>query len=209
EWLKDTNRRIQFQTSYDGGVASIKDFTYDVIVDFVRITHNTESEAERRVIESRTGLPTDAIALTRWLKPTARRKPNQRVAHLLVKLRSAADANHVLRHGISIQGMDLRTRKNKREPKRCLKCQKIGSHFAKECPENKDICGTCGKTHVTKACEEDDKTHFWCVNCEKHGHASWDRTCATFMRRSEEMDKRTAEATYRYYPTNEPWTWEQ
>ncbi|KAA1467097.1 hypothetical protein DENSPDRAFT_742121, partial [Dentipellis sp. KUC8613] len=84
----------------------------------------------------------------------------------------------------------LRARKAKREPKRCLKCQKIGTHFAKECPQEHDTCGTCGKEHTTKSCTETEQKHYWCVNCSIHGHASWERVCATFTRKCEEHDKR-------------------
>jgi len=41
------------------------------------------------------------------------------------------------------------------------------------------------------------------------GHASWDRTCPSFIEASRRIELRDLESSYRYFPSDEPWTWEQ
>jgi len=97
----------------------------------------------------------------------------------------------------------------KKEPRRCLKCQSMGSnHLAAECDQTA-VCGTCGLEHRTVECTESDQRKYWCANCNLHGHASWDRTCPKFIECSKRLEQLNPESTYTYFPTNEPWTWEQ
>src|SRR5882724_6299669 len=155
------------------------------------------------------GLPTDSIDSTRWIKPTSRRTVGQRTAHLITKLCSPEAANQALRDGLIIEGKRVWAGHMKKEPRRCLKCQSMASnHLAAECDQN-TICGTCGKEHRTAECSECDQKKYWCVNCNLHGHASWDRTCPKFLDRSKRLEQLNPESMYTYFPTNEPWTWEQ
>ena len=72
-----------------------------------------------------------------------------------------------------------------------------------------EICGTCGKEHRTAHCEETDPVNFRCANCDMAGHASWDRTCPKFLASCDRLKKGNPESTYKYFPDNNPWTWEQ
>ncbi|KIJ40740.1 hypothetical protein M422DRAFT_86884, partial [Sphaerobolus stellatus SS14] len=139
-----------------------------------------------------------------------RRKEGQRVAHLLVKASGAEVANKILRDGMVIKGKRVRGRKMAREPRRCLKCQRIDvPHIAASCTSVKETCGTCGESHHTKECQETNPAKYKCANCNIHGHAAWSRECPAYQRAASRIRQRDIEATYKYIPTGEPWTWEQ
>ena len=96
-----------------------------------------------------------------------------------------------------------------REPKRCLKCQVLGTnHLAATCG-CANTCGTCGKEHHTSECTEVDSDKYWCANCKVNRHASWDRLCPAFREASKWIECTDPEHTYRYFLGQEPWTWEQ
>ncbi|ETW81099.1 hypothetical protein HETIRDRAFT_27883, partial [Heterobasidion irregulare TC 32-1] len=139
-----------------------------------------------------------------------RRMEGQRTAHLLAKFKSANAANKAIREGLTIAGKLVYGRKSQQEPRRCLKCQQIGQHFAAQCHQEGESCGTCGKNHATKDCREQNPDHFWCVNCKVGGHASWDRMCPRFREEAERLKRRDPESTYRFFPIDTAqWTWEQ
>jgi hypothetical protein len=86
-----------------------------------------------------------------------------------------------------------------------MKCHNW-NHVAWECVAPEDICGTCGgNDHWTKDCTNREKRH--CVSCNSDDHASWSRTCPTFLRKCDELDRRTPENNLPFYPASEPWTW--
>ena len=70
-------------------------------------------------------------------------------------------------------------------------------------------CGMCAGNHRTDKCEKTDPGSYRCVNCNEAGHASWDRMCPRFMDASKRAKQADPENTYKYFPTEEPWTWEQ
>ncbi|KIJ52019.1 hypothetical protein M422DRAFT_117089, partial [Sphaerobolus stellatus SS14] len=139
-----------------------------------------------------------------------RRREGQKVAHLIVRVAGAEAANKILRDGMVIRSKRVRARKMAREPRRCLKCQKVdANHIAANCPSTKDICGTCREDHRSADCKEKDPNKFKCVNCNTYSHASWGRECPAYQRTAQKLRQRDSEATYRYIPTEEPWMWEQ
>jgi len=71
------------------------------------------------------------------------------------------------------------------------------------------VCGTCGKDHRTAECTEDDQERHWCANCKTFGHTSWDQSCPKFTEESKRLKHLNPESMYIYFPTDEPWTWEQ
>ena len=138
-----------------------------------------------------------------------RRTTGQCSAHLIAKLRSPEAANQAIRDGLIIAGKQVWARRMKKEPRRCLRCQTMGSgHLAAECDQPM-TCGTCSKEHRTTDCSEDEQVKFWCANCKSHGHTSWDRTCPKFIENSRRLEQLNPEGMYIYFPTEEPWTWEQ
>jgi len=86
-----------------------------------------------------------------------------------------------------------------------MKCHNW-NHVARECIAHEDTCSTCGeKGHWTKDCTNKGKTH--CVSCDSDQHASWSRFCPTFLKKCDELDRRTPENSLPFFPSMDPWTW--
>jgi uncharacterized protein YoxC len=206
EWVQAN--KAQFVEKL-GGASVVKERAVSVLVEYVPLTHAPEALGELRKIERDSRLPTDALLSTRWIKPAGRRTQGQRSAHLIAKFSNIESANQSIRDGLIIAGKRTWARRMKREPRRCLKCQKQNArHMAADC-SGVDVCGTCGKGHRTAECEETDPAHYRCVNCDKSGHASWDRTCPIFISTCQAIERADPEGTYKYFPNDKPWTWEQ
>jgi hypothetical protein len=205
-WIQ-TNKKAF--TSKFSGTATIKDRALAVIVEYVPLSHSPEALAEMRQIERHSKLPDGSLLATRWIKPVHRRTAGQRSAHIIAKFATTEAANQSIRDGLIIAGKRTWARRMKREPRRCLKCQKYNArHIAAEC-DSQDTCGTCGGGHRTANCEEDDPRKFKCMNCNADGHASWDRTCPVFKTACISAEKSDPEHTYKFFPNENPWTWEQ
>ncbi|KIJ34341.1 hypothetical protein M422DRAFT_80697, partial [Sphaerobolus stellatus SS14] len=191
-----------------GERAVIKDRTVSILVEFVPLTFDAGGVEDIAIAENDSRLPVGSIISARWIKPENRRREGQKVAHLVIKVARAEVANKILRDGMVIRSKRVRARKMVREPLRCLKCQRVdANHIAANCPSVEGTCGTCGKGHRTSDCEEKDPNNFKCVNCNTHSHASWGRECPAYQRAAQRLRRRDTEATYRYIPTDEPWTW--
>jgi hypothetical protein len=93
--------------------------------------------------------------------------------------------------------------KCRKEPLCCLKCHGW-NHITNECLLAQDICGTCGGSHRTTAC--DNATIRFCTPCSMGGHTMWDRNCPTFQWKCEDLDARSQENRMPYFPTDEDWT---
>ena len=155
-WLCNDDHRQNFQQCFDGGHTQVKDREYSVLMEFVPTKHQVDSEIERQQIEHRANIEKGEILTTRWVKPEERRSEHQRVAHLIVKVKSVRAANQLLREGAIIAGARVFARKMKREPRRCLKCQRLSSHLAATCTSVDNTCATCGAAHRTHTCKVDD-----------------------------------------------------
>jgi hypothetical protein len=112
-------------------------------------------------------------------------------------------ANGIIKNGMEICGVKIRPEKLKQEPLQCLRCRWWG-HFAANCFEPTDTCGTCGENHCTIACKNQDKKH--CVSCNLDAYTSWDRKCLEFIRRCKNYDDNHPENNMVYFPTDESWT---
>ena len=80
--------------------------------------------------------------------------------------------------------------------------------MAADC-DHAETCGTCGQEHHTAECEEPNLDKYKCVSCNTYGHASWDRTCPKFMAACQKVERTDPENTYKYFPDDNPWMWEQ
>jgi len=115
----------------------------------------------------------------------------------------------MIREEIVIAGRRVWTRCMRREPRRCLKCQSLTArHLTAKC-EAPNTCSTCSKEHKRAECTKYDNDKFWCVNCKELGHTSWDHLCPHFLEASRQLEITDPEHTYRFFPSQEPWTWEQ
>ncbi|TDL19050.1 hypothetical protein BD410DRAFT_697962, partial [Rickenella mellea] len=206
-WLKTKDVMKAFLESF-GGTSIIKERAYTVIAEFVPVTLDLNDADACTQIEKDNNLPSLSILTAKWIKPVHKRSQTQRTAHLIIALNSPESANQFLRDGAYIKGKKVWTRKLLQEPKRCLKCQRVGSdHLANECKSEHDICGNCGDKHRTSSCEINDPSLYYCVNCKHHGHAAWDRLCPKFMEISTRFLARNPTNKYRFFPTNMPDTW--
>ena len=115
-------------------------------------------------------------------------------------LNNAKDANKAISNGLIICRTKVYPSKLKQEPTQCMKCRKWG-HFASDCTETKDICGTCGDDHRTNTCTETRKRY--CVSCNAYSHSSWDRGCPEFAKRCSWYDTKHPDNLLKYFPTPE------
>lgn len=84
-----------------------------------------------------------------------------------------------------------------------MKCWKWG-HYTAECRATNNMCRTYGGDHMTRECDKPGKRH--CVSCCSDKHASWDRVCPEFQRKSTHFDEIHPENVLTYFPTEESWT---
>ena len=203
-WLKHGDRRERFINA-TGGKLTIKDRLFNIVVQFVPISTALEEDETLRNLEEDNNVPESSIASARWIKPINRRSPFQRFAHAILSISSPTVANHFIKQGININRENLRAHKDKKEPLRCLKCQKWG-HIARTCKAENDTCGTCADRHRSSACPS-EKPPF-CVSCNSTDHPSSSRKCPEFVQKCHDLNARTLENTMPYFPTEEEWTQE-
>ena len=122
--------------------------------------------------------------------------------HVTAVISSVKMANGLIKDGIQICEIRIRPEKLHKEPIQCLQCRCWG-HFAANCLELEDTCGTCGEAHRTSICKNPNKRHY--VFCNMDMHASWDRNCLEFIRQGKIFDERHPENNMIYFPTNEDW----
>ena len=202
KWLREPANKKEFIAKLDAN-AQIKERTYPLVVPRVPISFEPTDQEHLRELETVNNLEPNTISKARWIKPIYRRHPKQRVAYATISLSSASEANRLIRDGMYICSARTYPTRLKYEPKQCMKCRKWG-HFASECHANADTCGTCGENHTTRDCNGSDKR--FCVACKATDHASWDRACPEFQRKSAQFDEMHPENALTYFPTDESWT---
>ena len=201
-WIKDPARRIRF-TEELGGKIRLKDRQYNIVIPFVPILTDLSSPDTARRIEEGNKLPDGSITQIHWIKDPARQERKQRVAHALMSFASPEVANIAIKSGLHFELTYLWLRKDKKEPTRCLKCQRWG-HLAKDCKETKDTCSTCGKEHRTSLCRSYQT--FYCATCQTDRHASSNRDCPEYVKRQAALDMKTLENAMPYFLTEAHWT---
>ncbi|KIJ44625.1 hypothetical protein M422DRAFT_84279, partial [Sphaerobolus stellatus SS14] len=196
----DEDAKQAFMNLYSAQ-AIVRPRLYPIIVERVPISFNPESNSNIRELEDGNSIENGEVQRARWIKPPARREPNQRAAHLILLISNPRTANRMIRDGARIHQTLLWCRKLLKEPSRCLKCHKIGTgHFASDCPEEEEKCGTCGANHRTRNCPVTDKQSRYCVNCKTKGHAAWDRGCPAFVAQYDKLASKVPDNQYKYYP---------
>ena len=202
-WLKNEDTSRRFLEGIGSG-ANIKNRSYQVIVQFVPVNFDPTDDAQIRTYEDLNGIPANSILKAEWIKPVGERKPNQKVATLRMSHRDAASANSILKQGAHVFNKRVEPKRPRKEPIRCLRCQKFG-HERRTCTSDNAYCGKCSGTHETDTCNI-TREHAKCVNCLKN-HPSYDRECAKFWEKCQQMDQRCPENGLAFYPTDGPWTW--
>ncbi|KIK13671.1 hypothetical protein PISMIDRAFT_17819 [Pisolithus microcarpus 441] len=201
-WIRNPTNRLTFIKEL-GGKIRIKDRLYHVVVPFFPISADITDASTMRDIERENDIPVNAIVTAKWVKDPTKRSRNQRVAHAIFALSTPEAANKILKDGLYVQMDRLRPHKDKKEPTRCLKCQRFG-HLSRECAHHEDSCGTCAGNHRVTACTSPQTPR--CVNCQTDSHSSSDRKCPEFLKRCKALDEHTPENNMPYFPTEEPWT---
>ena len=201
-WLskEDNQRRI---CDLIGANAEFRTRTFNIIAFNVPLAINPELLSHRTEICEANDMDSTIITSARWAKAPDRRAPNQRTAHLLLSLNSVDAANRAITNGLSICNKRCHVERAKREPTRCLKCQGW-NHFAKECTVEKDTCDNCAGPHRTSNCLTTEKK---CASCKSNDHASWSRSCPTFLKKLDEFNIRNPDNSLQYFPTADSWTW--
>ena len=207
-WLKRPDVQKAFTTHY-GGMSNIRNRLFYTLVEFVPTTFEAGADYAHARVEDDSGIASNAITYSKYIKPARLRSETQRTAHIIIGFNNRQAANHTIEHGLFIEGKRVTARKLLPELKRCLKCQGFG-HFATDCKASTDICARCKGPHRTSTCTITDTTTFTCANCPKgegKGHGSADRRCSTFIKETDKLHSRIPETKYRFFPTNEPHTW--
>jgi hypothetical protein len=205
-WIKMNDVKKAFEEQY-GGMFAIKERGYPVIVEFVPVTFNPSSPQTLRNLEIDNGLHTGTITEAKYLKQVERRHQGQTTAFAMLTLSNPQTANSIIREGIIIEGKKVYGRKDRQEPKRCMKCQKFRpTHRAATCAQIHDTCPKCGKMHRASECKEEIK---FCANCRAPGHTASDRKCQVFQQELKRIGDWHPENNYRYFPvSDDPTTWE-
>jgi len=209
EWIRKEGTRVEFMKGF-GAMSEIKDREHSCVVENVPTIFypSPESSAE---VETTNRLTPNSILLARWIKPIERRFEGQRSAFMIITFRTAESANTAIQNSLYICGKRCTTRKLLPEPRRCFKCHAINArHIAANCKEITDICDTCGGAHLSRECSLKDELpeKHYCVNCKTYGHAARDRLCPAYIKCTDELNTRMPENLYKYFPTDNPRTWE-
>ena len=203
DWLCDEANRKKILDNIGSG-ASIKNRTYQVIVQFIPIQFNPENDDSLRHIESTNGLQPGTIMKAEWIKPIKDRREGQRVATARFYFKNAKTANTILSTNAYIYNKKVIPKKPRKEPIRCLKCQRFG-HERRHCMANGATCARCARQHETEECITPHRD-FKCTNCEGR-HPSYDRECPRFTEKCDQLNRRCPENGLAFYPTDEPWSW--
>ena len=160
---------------------------HNVIANFIPTTFNPGNKQHLAEFHETNKTDRDTIVKMPWAKPIERRRAGQTVAHLLITVNDVNIANELILKGAIFCNYRATIEKCKRDPIRCLKCQKYARHMAHECTEL-NTCGMCRGAHMTNGCAEQNKK--WCVACNSNTHLSWDRDCPTLAKKTEEFNSR-------------------
>ncbi|KAG2030272.1 hypothetical protein BDR03DRAFT_805556, partial [Suillus americanus] len=91
-YLKKNNIKENFIKNLDPK-AIFKDRAYLVVIQFVPLTFNPNSENQIRNFEQENKWEEGTISSVRWIKPPNKRTDQQRVTHLLVTFKNPINAN--------------------------------------------------------------------------------------------------------------------
>ena len=145
-WVHKTENKVTFCIEIGPDVI-FKPRPHVVIAFNAPLTIDPTNEDHLKEICEANHLDTDSTVAICWVKPIARRNPEQKSAHLFVSFTNPSSANRIIADGLTICNKKIRAEKAKKEPTRCLKCQGW-NHYAYECTSQDDICGNCANMVV-------------------------------------------------------------
>lgn len=211
EWLAKPDVRAAFLDKFGTG-AMVKDRAYNVFVEFVPIGLGNTLADQLEALEDSNDLHPGELVAARWARAPKSRNEHQKVAHLILSCASCEGTNRIIKGSLIVEGKRVSARKLNLEFRRCLKCQRYGKgHLANECKQVTDTCGLCAKEHKTRECKETDPEKYTCINCKvrgaQHNHPLSSRLCLVFVEAKSRLIDRSPELKYKYYLTNQQWTW--
>ena len=204
-WLKDKNNAKSLCNSLGPGL-TFKTRLYNVLAYNASMALDLDNMDHMKEIAEANDISENGLTSMRWVKPAHHcDRADQRSTHLILTFSNVDNANRTISTGLHICQKCLRVAKPKKEPLCCMKCHNW-NHVAWECIAPTDTCGTCGgNDHWMKDCNNKEKRH--CISCNTDDHASWSRTCPTFLKKCNELDRCMPENNLPFYPASEPWTW--
>ncbi|KAI0753213.1 hypothetical protein C8Q80DRAFT_1074021, partial [Daedaleopsis nitida] len=202
EWVRKEPHTSLLQAAV-GPDVQVKARLFKVVAKFVPV--ECDPAAETTDIEATNRLPEGCIATARWIRPVEKRRAGQQFAHMQVCFKSPQDANEAIRNRLSIGGKRVFVHRDLPEPFRCAKCLRFQPyHQAKDCPAEKQTCGTCCSTaHKTQDCTVTARSRFKCVVCQEVGHASWDRNCPAYCEEAARLVDRNPDLKNPLFPTDD------
>ncbi|KAJ7630145.1 hypothetical protein B0H17DRAFT_1217940 [Mycena rosella] len=200
DWVRIPKRMGAFLAGM-GGTSIYKPWLFSVVVEFVPVSFDPALEHVFTTIEDAYGIGCRELVQVHFIKPPERRHVAQRSAHTIFGFVHVMDRWHVM------------ARKLLSEPVQCFKCQIIGGGTVRRraCPWH-DVCAHCGDMHRTVVCKVHDEERV-CSNCRAAkrpfcGHGAADRSYPAFENKLQFALERNSEANYRFFPMDDPATWE-
>lgn len=203
-WLQTDEITKQFIQEFDPN-AAVKRRNFPIILKFVPIEWNPDSQDELRDLETRHGLEANTITSAAWIKDPTKCRTAQVVANVKLMCSSPSTANKIIIGPTYLGGRAISAHKDIKEPSVCGKCQHYG-HFVAECRETKDTCRQCGNDHHTNTCTERNSVK--CIPCGSTDHSTNDRTCPEYAKRMQTLEQKSPEYLKPFYLTTEQWTWD-
>ena len=102
-WLCNDANRTKILENIGSG-ASIKNRTYQVIVQFIPVQFEPQDDVALRQFEVSNDLQPNSTLKAEWIKPVEDWRENQRVAMARFYFKDAESANSILSKGAYIQG---------------------------------------------------------------------------------------------------------
>ena len=131
--------------------ASVKEWAFPMVVQFVPLFFKPEKEAEIYQVERDNDLPEGSILHAHWIKPAYRQACDQTCGHVIFVASTANAANKMLTSSLVGCQKRVYAKKCKKEPTRCLKCQGWG-HLSYDCMLTHDTYGMCAGRHRMASC---------------------------------------------------------
>ncbi|RDX45384.1 hypothetical protein OH76DRAFT_1333023, partial [Lentinus brumalis] len=93
DWIREDAHAAAFTAGLGAGV-ELKKRTYKVVAECVPV--ECEPGNEKESIAMANGLPAGSVVEAKWIKSATRRRPGQRVAHVLIAFRDPQTANKAI-----------------------------------------------------------------------------------------------------------------
>ncbi|KAG1816660.1 uncharacterized protein BJ212DRAFT_1480533 [Suillus subaureus] len=161
KWLSIPSHQAKFAVNF-GSNATIKDQSYHILIENVPTSYDPSSICTNSDIETNGGLKPGTITKAKWIKLIARCKANQRMAHMIITLKTEESTNQILCFGVSIEGKKQNALKTMicAELAVCIAAQQ----HAKATPHGVEIAhpsSTSGKASKTDLKTQKNNTGQW------------------------------------------------